>query len=103
MVEALFCLNGLSVPKVYEVFSFSKFVEMHCFADTSSDGYSAICCFQSFDGVAYACLFIIGKSKVAPVKQLLIYRLEHCAAVATIQQSRIVNQEQDIFLRCIWC
>ena len=42
-LSALCCLNGLSVPRVYEGFSFSTFAELHCFADASSDGYGAVC------------------------------------------------------------
>ena len=101
MVKALPCLNGLSVPRVYEGLLFSTFVELHSFADASCDGYGAVCYFRAFDGTAYACSFIIGKSRVAPVKRLSTPCLELCATVVAIKLSKIVKQEHDISLHHI--
>ena len=100
-LRALPCLNGLSVPRLCEGFSFSTFAELHCFTDASCDGYGAVCYFRAFDGMAYACSFIIGKSRVAPVKRLSTPRLELCAAVVAIKLSKVVKQEHDISLRRI--
>ena len=89
------------MPRVYEAFSFSTFVELYCFADATSDGYGAVCFFRAFDGMTYACSFIIGKSRVAPVKRLSTPRLELCAAVVVVKLSKIVKQEHDVSLRRI--
>ena len=72
---------------------------MQCFADASSDGYGDVCYFRALDRIAYACSFIIGKSRVAPVKRLSTPCQELCAAVVAIKLSRIVKQEHDISLR----
>ena len=88
-LRALPCLNGLSVSRVFE--GFSTFVELHCFADASCDGYGAVCYFRTFNGMAYACPFIISKSRVAPVKRLSTPRLELCATVVAIKLSKIFN------------
>ncbi|GFW40536.1 uncharacterized protein TNCV_4823752 [Trichonephila clavipes] len=57
-------------------------VELHCFADASEKCYGAViyCCSQSPDGATTVKL-VTSKSRVAPVKSVIMPRLELCAVV----------------------
>jgi len=91
-------LNGISIPRIYHGFTGAKSLELHCFADASSDGYGAVCyfCARSLD--EYTCSFVIGKSRVVPVKRLSAPRLELCAAVVAVRLAKVVECEHDVLL-----
>jgi len=86
-------LDGLSKSRVYTGFENAKSVQLHLFADASKDGYGAVCYLRSNDEEACSCTFVMGKSRVAPMKQQTIPRLELCAAVTAVQLLRIVLRE----------
>ena len=69
---------------------------MHCFCDASCDGYGAVCYFRILKNNIYKCSFIIGKSRVTPVKRLSTPRLELCAAVVAVRLSKLVEREHDV-------
>ena len=91
-------LNEISMPRVYEGISESEKIELHCFADASRSGFGAVCYLRTIRDRNYACSFIIGKSKVAPKKQLSIPRLELCAAVVATRLARLVVREHGLVL-----
>ena len=92
-LRALPKLDGLSIPWVYTGFVDAKDIQLHFFADASKDGYGAVCYLRCYDGKEYSCVFIMGKSRVAPMNQQSIPRLELCAAVTAVRLSLLVIKE----------
>ena len=92
-LNALPKLDGLSIPRVYTGFETARSVQLHVFADASKNGYGAVCYLRSDNGEECSCTFVIGKSRVAPMKQQSIPRLELCAAVTAVRLSQIILRE----------
>ncbi|GFT54949.1 DUF1758 domain-containing protein [Trichonephila clavipes] len=77
--KAFNAINYLTVPR-WVVLTADNTVELHGFADASSLAYAAaIYCRQKHNGKIKVQL-LVSKTKVAPVKQVSIPRLELCAA-----------------------
>ena len=70
---------------------------MHTFADASQRGYGAITYlrFEDIEGNIH-CTFVMAKSRVAPLKETTIPRLELSAAVVATRRDTIVRKEIDI-------
>ena len=53
-------------------------IELHGFCDSSTQSYAAVCYIRVFDSLSerYKCRIVAAKSKVVPVKQLTIPRLQ---------------------------
>ena len=91
-------LSEVSIPRLHKNFTDAESCELHCFADASSDGFGAVCYFRICKSNQYVCSFVIGKSRVSPVKTLSTPRLELCAAVVAVRLAKMVESEHDIFL-----
>ena len=68
--------------------------EIHHFADASTTGYGQ-CSYlrlKNDDGRVHCC-FLIGKSRVAPLKPTTVPRLELTAAVVSVKMSNILKEE----------
>ncbi|GFX96809.1 uncharacterized protein TNCV_1648441 [Trichonephila clavipes] len=77
--KAFNAINYLTVPR-WVILTADNTVELHGFADASSLAYAAaIYCRQKHNGKIKVQL-LVSKSKVAPVKQVSIPRLELCGA-----------------------
>ena len=92
-LKALPQLNGLSIPRVYIGFENKAYLQLHIFADASKDGYGAVCYLCCGNKTERSCVFVIGKSRVAPMNQQSIPRLELCAAVLAVRLFLIVMRE----------
>ena len=70
--------------------------ELHHFSDASTSGYGQ-CSYVRLKNSAneIACAFVMGKSRVVPVKPVTIPRLELAAAVMSIKVASVLNQELD--------
>ncbi|KAA3678545.1 uncharacterized protein DEA37_0010866 [Paragonimus westermani] len=68
--------------------------ELHMFSDASETGYGAVGYLREVlgDGNIYCC-FLMGKSRVAPLKHLSIPRLELTAAVLAAKLMRFIANE----------
>ena len=80
-----------------ERFSKIKRTQLHHFADASQIAYSAV----SYARMVNAnndvhCAFLIGKSRLAPLKTMTIPRLELSAAVLAVNLDRMLQRELDI-------
>ena len=66
-----------------------KSAQLHHFADASERGYGTVSYLrqENFDGAVH-CSFVIGKSRVAPLKQTTIPRLELTAATVAVRTTR---------------
>ena len=72
-------------------------VEVHHFADASGQGYAAVAYlrFVSPDGDIH-CPFVMGKSRLCPVKYVTIPRLELTAAVLLVKLNEVIKTALDI-------
>ncbi|XP_070526464.1 uncharacterized protein [Cardiocondyla obscurior] len=94
-------LNSLHVPRWIGVESDSASIELHGFADASSDAYAAVVYARviSSSGTVTTSL-LVGKSKVAPLKLLSIPRLELSAAVLL---AKLIEFVREILPKAISC
>ena len=69
-------------------------VQLHHFSDASEKAYGAVSYIRlvNEDGMVHCC-FLLGKSKLAPMKQLTIPRLELLAAVVAVRLDTILRKE----------
>ncbi|XP_062567165.1 uncharacterized protein LOC134229426 [Saccostrea cucullata] len=74
-----------------------KSAQLHHFADASERGYGTVSYLrlENFNGAVY-CSFIIGKSRVAPLKQITIPRLELTAATVAVRTDKMLKSELDV-------
>ena len=74
-----------------------KIAELHSFADASQNAYGAVTYLRLVDvEERIHCAFLIGKSRVAPLRPMTVPRLELSAAVLAAQLDRTVREELDI-------
>ncbi|XP_062566787.1 uncharacterized protein LOC134229094 [Saccostrea cucullata] len=72
-------------------------VQLHHFADASETGYGTVSylCMENASGERH-CSFIMGKSRVAPLKTTSIPRLELTAATVAVRTNRMLLRELNI-------
>jgi len=89
-------LQDVKVPRCFKPPEFGNLhqVELHHFSDASQTGYGAVSYIRLIDtNKNIHCSFVMGKSRVAPLKTVSIPRLELSAAVVSIKLNSIVNLE----------
>ena len=94
-------IENLSIPRCYRPADFGRPVEtiLHHFSDASIQGYGQ-CSFLRMvnaEGKVH-CSFVMGKSRVAPIKSITVPRLELTAAVLSVRMSEQLKKELDIQL-----
>ena len=69
-------------------------VSLHLFSDASEDGYS-MCSYLRFVHASGAmkCSFLVGKSRISPVRPISIPRLELQAATLSVKMYRVLMDE----------
>ena len=95
----LIASEGVKIPRCYRPIAFESSgydLQLHVFSDASKDGYGAVAYlrYQRNDQIHVA--FVIGKSRVAPVRQLTIPKLELNGAWTAVELARIVTRELDV-------
>ena len=71
--------------------------ELHCFCDASAIGYSAVAYLRIIDTNGFIHVsFVMGKSRVAPLKSVTIPRLELVAAVIGVDIVQFIQRETDL-------
>ena len=92
-------LQTLSIPRCYRPENFGKVVkaELHHFSDASFKGYGQ-CSFLRLinENNRVHCSFVMGKSRVTPLKCVTIPRLELAAAVLSVRMSEQLKRELDM-------
>ena len=68
-----------------------KEVQLHLFSDASHQGYAAVAYLRLKDVTDQIhCAFVMGKARLAPVREISIPRLELTAAVNSVKLSKII-------------
>lgn len=92
-------LSDFKVSRCYKPVGFGeiKSAQLHHFADASERGYGTVSYLrqENFDGAVH-CSFVIGKSRVAPLKQTTIPRLELTAATVAVRTDKMLKSELDV-------
>ena len=100
-------LNDLSKLKEVKVerflkpsdFGVIKTTELHLFSDGSRVGYGAVAYLRLVDDKdRIHCSFILGRARVAPIREITIPRLELSAAVVSVQLRESIQRELDMKL-----
>ena len=100
-LDDLSTLTEFSVPRCFKpaITNSTTRYELHHFADASQDGYGVVTYLRVITlGIPVHCSFIMGKSRVAPLKQISIPRMELSAGTLAVRQDKLVKQELDIII-----
>lgn len=91
-INNLHHLSNITLPR-YTLGSSSQFqfIELHCYVDASQQAYGSCIFMRTLDTQSNMSVRLLcAKSRVAPIKQLTIPRLELCAALLGAELSRKV-------------
>ena len=101
-------LNEVSVPRCFKTQELAKLknAEIHNFSDASSFAYGVCSYLRLIDENGnVACSFLIGKSRVSPIKAISIPRLELTAAVLAVRLNEKMQRELNLesYTSIFWC
>ena len=98
-------LQAVRVNRCFKPAGFGdvKKAQLHLFSDASGLGYSAVAYLrlEDFNDQIY-CAFVIGKARLAPLREISIPRLERTAAVISVRLSKIVQEELDLTVQQVY-
>ena len=101
-VEHLPLLQVFQIERCLIPDTFSEIVEaeLHHFCDASKDAYGAVSYLRltNKDNEVH-CSFLMGKSRLAPIKQVTIPRLELLGAVVAVQMDTLLKREMRIKIK----
>ena len=118
-IDDLDKLREVKIDRCFKPEGFGKVQEtqLHLFSDASRKGYSVTAYLRLKDITGKIhCSFVIGKARLAPIKEISIPRLELTAAVISAKLSHAIRNELDLavnksvywtdstsVLKCICC
>ncbi|KAL5010875.1 hypothetical protein ScPMuIL_013180 [Solemya velum] len=91
-------LEKLQLKRCYKPESFGEVVscQLHCFSDASDQGYGMVFYLRLIDcDGRIHCAFLLGKSRVTPLKTITVPRMELTAATGAVKLSKSVIEELD--------
>ena len=97
-LRALHKLQTIAIPRWFGCCPHGSELELHCFSDASGVGYGAVCYIRIVQGSMIHCSFVLGKSRVCPIKSVTIPRLELSAATLAVKLARMITKELEIEL-----
>ena len=89
-------LGEITVNRCFKPSNFNsvKEVTLHHFSDASEEGYGQVSYLRLVDTKnKIHCVFVMGKSRVAPLKFVSIPRLELIAATLSVKISKLIREE----------
>ena len=95
-LAALHQLQDITIDRCYKSVSSAQVVskELHVFADGSTHGYGAVVYRHTvYDSGDRNTAFVIGKSRLAPIKTTTIPRLELTAATTAVRLAEMIKRE----------
>ena len=106
-------LHQIQVDRCFKPKGFGevKEVQLHLFSDASRQGYAAVAYLRLKDVTNQVhCVFVMGKARLAPIREISIPRLEltaaaaAAAAAAAVRLSKIIREELDMTIDrvCYW-
>ena len=89
------CLQELAVPRCFKPTGFvPDQMELHCISDGSQAGYGAVAYLRMvFPSGQIYCSFIMGKSRVAPIKPVTIPRMELTDAMVLVCLAHFIHKK----------
>ncbi|XP_035997578.1 uncharacterized protein LOC118564254 [Fundulus heteroclitus] len=93
-VKDLVLLDNLSIRRCITPKGFGEIrsAQLHHFSDASETGFGAVSYLRLSNSKQEVCVsFVIGKARVAPVKQITIPRLELAAAVLAVRLDKMLS------------
>lgn len=105
--SSLESIKGLSIPRCLKPKNYGaqKSAQLHHFADASDSGYGSLSYIRLVDvqDVVHV-TFVIGKSRVLPLKHITILRLELAAATLLVKVDKMLRKELhlDLSLSHFW-
>lgn len=92
-------LEEVKIDRCFRPKGFVKVQEtqLHLFSDASRQGYSSVAYlrFEDVEGRVH-CSFVMGKARLAPIREIFIPRLELTAAVISVKLSHAIRDELDL-------
>lgn len=74
--------------------------QLHHFSDASEIGYGTVSCLRLTNVKGHVhCAFMVGKSRVAPLKQITMPRMELTAAVMAVNMDKVLRKELQLKLQ----
>ena len=95
-LEDLPQLQKIDVDRCFKPKNFGavKSVQLHIFSDGSRVGYGAVAFLPFVNACGRIhCSFVMGKARLAPIREITIPRLELTAAVISVKLSQIIREE----------
>ena len=89
-------LKDVKLSRCYKPEGFGQVVScsLHQFSDASENGYGQVVYVRLVNATGKIhCSLVIAKSRIAPIKYILIPRLELAAAVLSMKMSAIIRKE----------
>ncbi|XP_041947173.1 uncharacterized protein LOC121708505, partial [Alosa sapidissima] len=100
-MAGLSCIGELSVNRCFKPKNFGPITsaQLHHFSDASESGYGCVTYVRlSNSGHEVHTSFLMGKSRVAPLKQTTMPRMELTAAVLAVRMDRLIKAELQLAL-----
>ncbi|XP_060799417.1 uncharacterized protein LOC132901020 [Neoarius graeffei] len=94
--SSLELVKGFTVPRCLkpEGFGVTRCVELHHFADASESGYGSVSYIRQVNRKHVVHVtFVLGKSRVLPLKKITVPRLELAAAALSVKVDRMLRRE----------
>ena len=100
-------LDQFSIDRCFKPVYFGNVarIELHHFSDASKQGFGAVSYLKmTNENGGIHCSFVIGKSRVTPLKKLTIPRLELSAATIAVKLDKMIRREleMDIVESVFW-
>ncbi|XP_041461181.1 uncharacterized protein LOC121412436 [Lytechinus variegatus] len=98
-LQSLPILTGLKIDRCLKPTYFKDVVsaQLHHFCDASEIGYSSVAYLRlTEESGRIHCAFVMGKSRLSPLKTVSIPRLELSAAVLAVDVNRFLQEELDV-------
>ena len=89
-------LGTIVIPRSLNGLTSSSENQLHVFADASNAGIGAVSYLRTACNFEFRVSFIMGKSRVAPIRPLSTPRMELSAAVIAVRLAKFIESELDI-------
>ena len=92
-ISNLTCLSELKFDRYFSDFEDADQIELHIFCDASQDGYGVVAYLRICKSSSVHIKFVIGKSRLAPIKSVSIPRLELEATTLAVKLNVAILRE----------